>query len=85
MVPTLVEGDYVFVDTRHRLPSPDGLYALADDYGGLVIKRVETVGIRDDEMWIKVISDNTRHAAKERRLGETHIIGRVVRRFGIVG
>lgn len=86
MVPTLVEGDFVFVDTRHRVPSPDGVYALSDEFGGVVVKRLEIAsGSGDDETRIRIISDNPRHAARERLLSEIQIIGRVVRRFCVVG
>lgn len=85
MHPTLDEGDFVFVDTRHRLPSPDGLYALTDEFGGIVVKRLEVLGRRDDEVLVNVISDNERHPARERMLSEVQIIGRVVRRFGVIG
>lgn len=85
MLPTLNEGDCVFVDTRHRLPSPDGIYALVDEFGGIVVKRLEVLGRRNDEVWIHIISDNERHAAKEIPLAEVRIIGRVVRRFGVIG
>ncbi len=85
MLPTLNEGDFVFVDTRHRLPSPDGLYALTDEFGGIVVKRLEVLGRRDDEVLVNVISDNERHPARERMLSEVQIIGRVVRRFGVIG
>lgn len=86
MSETLIEGDYVFVDTRHRLPSPDGIYCLTDDFGGLVVKRLEVVSRpRDDEVMVRVISDNPRHEPKERMLSELRIIGRVLRRFGVVG
>lgn len=85
MLPTLNEGDFVFVDTRHRLPSPDGLYALTDEFGGIVVKRLEILGRREDEVFIRVISDNERHPARERMLSEIRIIGRVVRRFGVIG
>lgn len=85
MLPTLNEGDFVFVDTRHRLPSPDGLYALTDEFGGIVVKRLEILGRREDEVFIRVISDNERHPARERMLSEMRIIGRVVRRFGVIG
>lgn len=85
MLPTLNEGDFVFVDTRHRLPSPDGLYALTDEFGGIVVKRLEVLGRRDDEVLVHVISDNERHPARERLLSEVQIIGRVVRRFGVIG
>lgn len=86
MSDTLHEGDFVFVDTRHRVPSPDGIYALADEFGGVVVKRLEVIsGPRDEEARIRIISDNPRHAARERLLSEVQIIGRVVRRFCVVG
>lgn len=84
MLPTLNEGDFVFVDTRHRLPSPDGLYALTDEFGGIVVKRLEVLGRRDEEVLVNVISDNERHPPRERMLSEIQIIGRVVRRFGVI-
>lgn len=80
---TLREGDYVLVDTRHRLPSPDGIYALGDDFGGIVVKRIELTGV-GEERRIRIISDNPKHVPKERGLEEVNIIGRVLRRFGPV-
>lgn len=86
MLPTLNEGDCVFVDTRHRLPSPDGIYALTDEFGGIVVKRLEVLGRQEDDVLVHVISDNAeRHPAKKRTLSEIQIIGRVVRRFGVIG
>lgn len=85
MLPTLNEGDFVFIDTRHRLPSPDGLYAITDEFGGMIIKRLEIAGTEDDDIRIRVISDNAaRHEPKSRLLSEMQIIGRVVRRFGVI-
>jgi len=34
MEPTIEDGDVVFADIRHRVPSPPGLYVLADEFGG---------------------------------------------------
>jgi len=86
MTSTLTEGDFVFVDTRHRLPSPDGIYALTDEFGGVVVKRLEIAsGPRDDDVMIRIISDNPKHVPKERPLSDINIMGRVVRRFGVVG
>lgn len=85
MATTLIEGDFVLVDIRHRLPSPDGLYALGDEFGGIIVKRLEVASGRDDETIVRVISDNPRHAAKERPLSELNIVGRVLRKFGNVG
>jgi len=84
MAGTLIEDDYVFVDTRHRLPSPDGIYALGDEFGGIVVKRLEVIGPDDDDTLVLVKSDNPKHEPKTRRLSEMRIIGRVVRRFGVV-
>lgn len=83
MADTLIEGDYVFIDTRHRVPSPDGLYALTDDFGGIVVKRLEMAsdpGAEDPKIRIK--SDNPRHKPKIQLLEHTRIMGRVIRRFG---
>jgi phage repressor protein C with HTH and peptisase S24 domain len=86
MTGTLTEGDFVFVDTRHRLPSPDGIYALTDEFGGVIVKRLEIASNpRDEDVVIRIISDNPRHAPKERALSDINIMGRVVRRFGGVG
>ena len=86
MTSTLAEGDFVFVDTRHRLPSPDGIYALTDEFGGVVVKRLEIASSpRDEDVLIRIISDNPKHAPKERPLSDINIMGRVVRRFGVVG
>jgi hypothetical protein len=85
MADTLVEGDYVFIDTRHRHPSPDGLYALNDDFGGAIIKRLEVYSPpRADDVMVRVISDNPRHAPRELPLSEITILGRVVRKYGVV-
>lgn len=85
MTPTLIETDFVALDTRHRLPSPDGLYGLVDEFGGIVIKRLELAEPVDGETMVRVISDNPKHKAKEWRLSDMRIIGRVLRKFGVVG
>ncbi len=83
MYPTLEEGDVVVVDTRHRWPSPDGIYAILDEIGGLVVKRLE-VAQENGENVIRIISDNTRHRIKEKRPDDVFIVGRVLRRFGVI-
>lgn len=85
MSPTLEEGDFVFIDTRHRWPSPDGIYALADEFGGIIVKRLELSsrpGSQDKT--VRIISDNPKHEPKEWGLDEIQIIGRVMRRFSTV-
>lgn len=82
MEPTIDDGDVVFVDTRHRVPSPPGVYALADEFGGVVVKRVEVISKpRDEQVIVRIISDNSRHAPRELLLDEINIIGRYVGRF----
>lgn len=43
MSPTIADGDVVFVDVRHRVPSPPGVYVLADAFGGVIVKRLEVI------------------------------------------
>lgn len=83
MLPTLHDGEWVVADTRHRWPSPDGIYALNDAFGGVVVKRLEVVSKPSDEVQrVQVISDNPRHAPKEWDFEDLRIIGRVIWRFG---
>jgi hypothetical protein len=85
MAPTLMEGDVVVVDTRHRWPSPDGLYALNDAFGGVIVKRLEvTTRPGDDEQRVDVISDNPRHVRQNWSVTDVRIVGRVLRKFGHV-
>ncbi|KFB10366.1 LexA family transcriptional regulator [Nitratireductor basaltis] len=82
MEPTLDDGDIVFIDTRHRVPSPPGVYALADEFGGVVVKRLDVVSKpSDDVVVVKVSSDNPRHPERELTLDEITIIGRFIGRF----
>lgn len=86
MAPTLVEGDVVVVDTRHGWPSPDGIYAILDQFGGIIVKRLELrEAIGDGPVLVAVISDNPRHREKIMAVDEIKIVGRVLRKFGLVG
>lgn len=85
MLPTLNEGDVVFIDTRHRQPSPAGLYAILDEIGGVVIKRLEiSSSPSDEQQTVSIISDNPRHKVKDWRAEDVHILGRVLRKFGTI-
>lgn len=85
MEPTLLSGDVVFLDLTHRIPSPDGLYAIVDDFGGVVVKRLETDGRDDDgEVMIAIIPDNPRHSKKREKISQVQIIGRVAGRFSVM-
>ncbi len=84
MQPTICDGDVIFVDTRHRVPSPPGVYALADEFGGVVVKRLEVTSRPGDEMVrVRITSDNPRHLERELNLDEIYIVGRYVGRFTI--
>lgn len=84
MAPTIDDGDVVFIDTRHRVPSPPGIFALADEFGGVIVKRLEVVSRPGDEaITVSVSSDNPRHMTRELYLSEVHIIGRYIGRFTI--
>lgn len=86
MAPTIVEGDVVVVDTRHRWPSPDGLYALTDPFGGIVVKRLHVTDEgADDERVVLIVSDNGKHEPRRETVGTIRIVGRVLRKFGLVG
>ena len=43
MAPTIMSGDRVIVDTGHKTPTPDGLYAIRDTFDGIVVKRLQFV------------------------------------------
>ncbi|MFY9695648.1 MAG: LexA family transcriptional regulator [Xanthobacteraceae bacterium] len=77
MVPTLMSGDRVIVDTGHKTPSPDGLYAIRDSFEGIVVKRLQ-VARSATKPRVKIISDNPNHAAEEVPLNELEIVGKVL-------
>lgn len=84
MLPTINDGDVVFVDTRHRVPSPPGIYCLADEFGGVVVKRLEVISRpNEDPIMVRVSSDNTKHKDRELTLDEIQIIGMFVGRFTV--
>lgn len=82
MKPTLVDGDIAFVDTAHRVASPDGLYALVDDFGGVSVKRLTlTSPTGSGQVTYDVSFDNGEHKSQRRTAEEIQIIGRYLRRF----
>jgi transcriptional regulator with XRE-family HTH domain len=77
MAPTLMSGDRVIVDTGHKTPTPDGLYAIRDAFEGIVVKRLQVVR-SSRKASVKIISDNPNHAAEEVPLNELEIVGKVL-------
>lgn len=85
MEPTIKSTDVVFVDMRHRHPSPDGVYALADNFGEVIVKRVTMVGsVSEKDPEFEISSDNPHHPKRTERGSDLRIFGRVVGRFTII-
>lgn len=79
MEPTIRNGDFVFIDTSRRVPSPEGIFALHDGFGQ-TLKRIEIVPNTDPPR-VMLIPDNPRHSKFERGLDEINIIGRYLCRL----
>jgi transcriptional regulator with XRE-family HTH domain len=77
MAPTIVSGERVIVDTGHKTPTPDGLYAIRDTFGGIVVKRLQVLRSSRPTR-VKVISDNPNHPSEEAPLSELEIVGKVL-------
>jgi transcriptional regulator with XRE-family HTH domain len=77
MAPTIMSGDKVIVDTGHKTPSPDGLYAIRDSFENVIVRRLQVLRTAQPSR-VKVISDNPKHAAEEVALSELEIVGKVL-------
>src|SRR6516165_4736740 len=77
MAPTIMSGDKVIVDTGHKTPSPDGLYAIRDSFENVIVRRLQVLRAAQPSQ-VKVISDNPKHAAEELPLGEIGIVGKAL-------
>ena len=77
MAPTIASGDRVFINTKHKIPSPDGIYAFRDRFNQIVVKSLKVP--RDPQVsHVIVISDNPKYPAETMSLDDIVIIGRVV-------
>ncbi len=77
MAPTVMSGDRVVVDTGHKTPTPDGLYAIRDTFDCIVVKPLQLLR-SSKPIHVKIISDNPKHASEEVRLSELEIVGKVL-------
>jgi transcriptional regulator with XRE-family HTH domain len=77
MRPTIEPGTPLIIDTRHRIPSPDGIYAIRDRWGQVQVKRLETAKAAGD-LTVKIISDNGGHVEIVRSEDEISIVGKVL-------
>jgi len=77
MAPTVMSGDRVIVNTAHKSPSPDGLYAIRDSFECIVVKRLQLLRSSRPTR-VKIISDNPNHPTEEIALNELEIVGKVL-------
>jgi transcriptional regulator with XRE-family HTH domain len=77
MVPTIASGERVIIDTLHKTPTPDGLYAIRDAFGSIVVKRLQLLRSSRPTR-VSIISDNATHPREEVPLGELEIVGKVL-------
>lgn len=79
MEPRIHDGDFVFIDTARRVPSPPGIFALNDGFGQ-TLKRLEIVP-NTEPVKVMIIPENPKHERYERTLEEVSIIGRYLCRL----
>jgi transcriptional regulator with XRE-family HTH domain len=77
MAPTILSGERVVVDTGHKTPTPDGLYAIRDTFGSIVVKRLQVMR-NTKPTKVKIISDNPNHNNEETPLADLEIVGKVL-------
>lgn len=77
MAPTIMSGERVIVDTGHKTPTPDGLYAIRDTFQCIVVKRLQVLRSSRPTR-VRVISDNPNDPSEEAPLGEVEIVGKVL-------
>jgi transcriptional regulator with XRE-family HTH domain len=77
MAPTIMSGDKVIVDTGHKTPSPDSLYAIRDSFDNVIVRRLQVLRAAQPSR-VKVISDNPKHAVEEVALNEIEVVGRAL-------
>jgi transcriptional regulator with XRE-family HTH domain len=75
--PTIASGERVIIDIDHRTPSPDGLYAIRDPFGSIIVRRLQVLRSSRPTR-VRVISDNQNHPSEEAPLNEIEIAGRVL-------
>ncbi len=77
MVPTILSGERVIIDTGHKTPTPDGLYAIRDTFECIVVKRLQVLRTAHPTR-VKIISDNPNHPSEEAPLVDLEIVGKVL-------
>jgi transcriptional regulator with XRE-family HTH domain len=77
MAPTIAPGERVIVDTEHKTPSPDGLYAIRDALDSVVVRRLHVLRSQKHAS-VSVISDNQKNPSEEIPLNDLDVVGKVL-------
>jgi transcriptional regulator with XRE-family HTH domain len=77
MAPTINSGERVIIDTGYKKPSPDGLYAIRDTFGAIIVRRLQVLRSSRPTS-VNIISDNPKHPSEEAALGDIEIVGKVL-------
>jgi transcriptional regulator with XRE-family HTH domain len=77
MAPTIISGEKVIVDTGHKTPSPDGLFAIRDSFDNVIIRRLQLLRAAHPSR-VKIISDNPKHPAEEALLTDIEVVGKAL-------
>jgi transcriptional regulator with XRE-family HTH domain len=77
MAPTIMSGERVIVDTGHKTPTPDGLYAIRDTFECIVVKRLQVLRSSRPTR-VNIISDNANHPSEEMPLADLEVVGKVL-------
>ena len=78
MAPTIPSGERVIVDTGHKTPTPDGLYAIRDAFGCIVVKRLQLMRSSRADAGENHFRQPERIRAKKSPLNELEIVGKVL-------
>jgi transcriptional regulator with XRE-family HTH domain len=77
MAPTIMSGEKVIVDTGHKTPSPDGLFAIRDSFDNVIIRRLQLMRAAHPSR-VKIISDNPKHPTEEALLTDIEVVGKAL-------
>jgi len=77
MAPTIASGERVVIDTEHKTPSPDGLYAIRDPFDSVIVRRLHVLRSSKPAS-VKVISDNQKNPSEEIPLNDIEVVGKVL-------
>jgi transcriptional regulator with XRE-family HTH domain len=77
MAPTVVSGERVIVDTGHKTPTPDGLYAVRDAFKKIVVRRLQVLRAAHPTR-VKIVFDNAKHPSEEVALDDLEMFGKVL-------